>query len=510
MKKLFTAELIRQWDAQTILREKINSVELMERAAKACVEHLKEIHPIGRLTFVCGTGNNGGDGLAMARIFSDKNHPIDHIYIIGDENKGSSDFKINLQRLKEKDISFEFVKSLPDHFFAETCIDALFGSGLDRLLGEPYQTIVQHMNQGADLIVSIDVPSGLPADIETALAPPFDQPFTCIDADLVLTFQQWKTSFFMPVAAQILHRKRVIEVVDIELDTAFHDETESQFYTFDLSDAREIRPLRSRFSHKGTYGSALIACGSEAMPGAAILATKSALHSGCGLVYAHVPSAIRSAMMHAAPEAIVQADVNEAVISEVHIPSKINAIALGCGMGTDAPSKDALSMVLKTFSGAIVLDADALNIIAESPALGDAVAAHGKCVLTPHPGEFDRLFKAHQHPWERIETARKQAKRLQAVIHLKGAFSATVHPTGQVVINTSGSSAMAIGGSGDVLTGLICGLLAQGMTTGDATMLGAYIHGLSGELYEESYTNIGLTAGWLTNFIPLAWRRIDS
>lgn len=510
MKKLFTAALIRQWDAQTILREKIDSVELMERAAKACVEHLKEIHPIGRLTFVCGTGNNGGDGLAMARIFSNENHPIDHIYIIGDENKGSPDFKINLQRLKEKNIPFEFTSSLPEDFTAETCIDALFGSGLDRPLGEPYHTIVQCMNLGSNFLISIDVPSGLPADIETALAPPFVQPFTCVDADLVLTFQQWKTSFFMPVASQDLHRKREIEVVDIGLDMQFHDETTSHFYTFDHTDARELQPIRNRFSHKGTYGSALIACGSEAMPGAAILATKSALHSGCGLVYAHVPSGIRSAMVQAAPEAIVQADANDVVISDVSIPSKITAIALGCGMGTDSRSKEALSKVLRTFSGAIVIDADALNIIAESPELADAVAAHGKCVLTPHPGEFDRLFNTHHHPWERIETARKQAKRLRAVIHLKGAFSATVHPTGQVVINTSGSSAMAIGGSGDVLTGLICGLLAQGMPTGDATMLGAYLHGLSGELYEESYTNVGLTAGWLTNFIPLAWRLIDS
>ncbi len=505
MYKLYNAEQIRAWDAATIKREPIRSIDLMERAASACTDWLITRYKQRDFTVVCGIGNNGGDGLVIARLLHEAGQKVRCIVASQSPEKGSPDFTSNFNRLKALPVDLLVSTVWPNQRRADVLVDALFGSGLDRRITGELEALVSAINGHAETIVSIDLPSGHPA----GEAEFNHTPFEAIDADHVLTFMTPKRSFFFPSAANQQKRKRTIHVLDIKLDPDYLASTPADLLAYHAADAKQALRPRSRFSHKGTHGAVLIAAGQSGMAGAAALSTGAALRSGVGLVYCHTPVSCASPIQTRHPEAIVKTDSNPNAISDVALNSKITACAIGPGIGTLTETAQALIHVLKTFTGPTVLDADALNILATLPNSHHIIAAQGKCILTPHPAEFDRLFGVHQNLHERVQTARQQAAILHAVIHLKGAYSVSVAPDGLTVFNTTGSAAMAVGGSGDVLTGLLAGLLAQGYDRFEACTLAAWMHGRAGERFESERATRGMRAADLIERFPEVYRELE-
>lgn len=505
MYKLFDADQIRAWDAATIEREPIRSIHLMERAAAACANWIIPRFKQRHFTVVCGAGNNGGDGLVIARLLHEAGQEVTCLIASKTPEKGAPDFVVNYERIKALPVQLLLSSEWPDNHQADIVIDALFGSGLDRPITGALATLVSSINRNARTIISIDLPSGYPA----GEADFTQQPFEAIDADHLLTFMVPKRSFFFPTAARQQQRMRRLHVLDIGLDRDFYESTASDLHAFQFTDARLALLPRQRFSHKGTHGAVMIIAGQSGMAGAANLATGAALRSGVGLVFCHTPNSCSLPIQTNFPEAIIQHDGNEQRITAVSPPEKVTACAFGPGVGTHRDTATALEKLLQTFQAPLVLDADALNLLAVMPNAEALIAAHGKCVLTPHPAEFDRLFGPHDSLQSRIETARKRAQTMHAVIHLKGAYSVTVAPDSTTAFNTTGSAAMAAGGSGDVLTGLISGLLAQGYTSFEGCTLAAWMHGRAGELFESNYARRGMVASDLINLLPEVYRELE-
>lgn len=503
MKKLPEVEQIRQWDAFTIAQTPIASIDLMERAARSCVDWLFRNGFGGRcFSVVCGTGNNGGDGLAIARILAQAGCPIDFVACFGDATKGSADFRQNLERLKARFPAIPIIHNPQQLDPMDLCIDALFGTGLTRGVEGPFKSAIESINTAAKTLISIDIPSGLPANPRAFL------PTTATDADHILSFQQWKETFFHAKPTLKLQRTAKVHVLDIGLLEDFLASMPARAYTFDRSDARELLRPRKRFTHKGSYGAAFIAGGSAAMPGAAVLAVNSALKSGCGLVFGQVPASIRQTVQIAAHGAMVDSDPHNKVLSLPSIQPKTTAIGCGPGMGTGPEQREFLYHLLSD-PRPIVIDADGLNLIAADSVLYQKMAVHGNCVVTPHPAEFDRLFGEHNSLAERLETAVDRAVELKLVIHLKGSYSVTVTADGRIIYHTTGSASMAVGGSGDVLTGLLTGLLASGYSRAEAALLAASVHGTAGELYERDFGCSGLSPDALIELIPNAWHVVS-
>lgn len=500
MKKLLSVDQVRQWDAATISGEPIDSIDLMERAAKACVVWLFRNGFAHRsFTVVCGVGNNGGDGLAIARLLARASCKVQAVVIVGDTQRASADFTENVRRLRSLDLEVPVVTDFTTVQTIDVCIDALFGTGLDRKPEGGFQAAIESINAKSCTIVSIDVPSGLPGN------PTAFEPVSMVDADHTLTFQQWKEGLFHPKPLANLKRDCCVHVLDIGLLDGFRSSVDCTTFTFDRNDAAARISDRKRFSHKGSFGAAFIAAGSGSMPGAAILSVNAALHSGCGLVFAHVPASVCQMVQQSAPEAMTAADAHPSALSHPSIPEKVTAMACGPGIGTGDEQRSFLLALLDD-PRPLVLDADALNLASIHPLILQKIKSHRNSVLTPHPAEFDRLFGKHEGHLQRLNTAKRQAADLNAVIHLKGAYSVTVTPDGKTIYHTTGSAAMAVGGSGDALTGLIAGVWASGYSREDAVLLGVALHGTAGECFEMEFGRMGLTAGELIERVPQAWK----
>lgn len=501
--KLFSAEQIKAWDLATLNEEGIASVALMERAARGCTQHLLAAYKGRAFTVVCGTGNNGGDGLAVARQLLEAGECIDRVIIVGDPERGSHDFSLNLIRLRQHAVSIE-TNLVNDTVPVDVCVDALFGTGLKGTVEGSKREAIEWMNDRSNTLVCIDMPSGLQADGAI-------EEFRVIaDADEVLTFQQWKASFFIDQPTQALKRSRRIHVIDIGLSKAFAERTIGLCYVCDQPTAAALLPPRHRFGHKGSFGAVMVSAGSREMMGAAVLCTRAALRSGCGLVFAHVPRSGAEVMLNAAPEAIVVCGSAVDTISSAAVAAKITARAIGPGTGKAASVAETLKTALNMRDLPLVIDADGLNVLASDASLMAELKQHTSTILTPHPGEFDRLFGDHPHENARIETAIIKAVELKCVIHLKGAYSITVSCQGEVFRNTTGSVAMAVGGSGDVLTGLMAGLLAQNMSPLNAALLASWVHGAAGERYEAATANRGMIAGDLVSYLPAVFAALKS
>ena len=504
--KIFSAPQIRAWDQATIQNEPIPSLDLMERAAGKCADWILEhLETEERFSIFAGTGNNGGDGLAIGRMLLAHGKEV-ILYILGDPENGSDDFKENYKIWKQTSGVTHILdgtqsidaNKLHDHVI----IDSIFGSGLDRPVEGWRANIITTMNAAKSIRIAIDTPSGIPADPNENMS----SEAPSIDAHFTLTFQRWKRSFYQLPALQ---RCGEVVVLDIGLDASF---TESEFSDWMLID----RPLlydmvkeRDRNGHKGTFGKVLIVAGSKGMMGAAQLAMRAALQSGCGLVQCHVPGRGEKILQAAIPEAVVQIDANDDWVTNVSIDQKVTGLAIGPGLGTNDSTALALEEVLETKLPAVI-DADALNLIGGNESLRSMIEGRGDMILTPHPGEFDRLFGEHRSDTERVLTAQQEAKALNCIICLKGRFTKIFTPEGKVWVNPFGSPSLAIGGSGDVLTGLMGGLLASGRNPEDSAILAVAMHGRLGELYEETYGTQGLTAGWLADHIRMVWKRMRS
>lgn len=466
MQKILTSEQIRLTDQYTIAHEPIASIALMERASRAFTMRFMEIVPdqSASILICAGTGNNGGDGLAVARMLHELGYLRISVWIARFSKRETADFMENLRRLKDEGIVA--VDLLPGQPFppiqSTFVIDALLGTGLNKPLEGEFLRLVHHINAANIPVIAVDIPTGLPG--EGPLAENGETVFACE----TITFQRPKLAFFFPESARSLTR---FHVVPIGLDDAFMDSLPSNFTLVERSDIMHIYRKRAPFSHKGTYGHALIVAGKEQTMGAALLSTGASIYTGSGLTTASIPGDGLIALNTTYPEAMY---LSRKYLSEPL--SDYKAIGIGPGLGHHP---HLLEEILKKATTPMVIDADALNMIAANPALLHSLPE--TCVLTPHAKEFDRIFGTHTNWWERVDTARRKATELEIVIVLKNRFTFIATPEGKVWINPTGNPAMASGGMGDVLTGMITSFLAQGYSAVNAAIMGCYLHGAAGD-----------------------------
>ncbi|WP_276502139.1 NAD(P)H-hydrate dehydratase [Terrimonas pollutisoli] len=500
--KLFSAEQIRQWDQYTIENEPVSSVDLMERAATKCVDWLERNDFVGKPVHIfCGKGNNGGDGLAIARLLAAMQCPVT-VYILEFGHKGTDDFQINLARLHQQpEVEIRFIQT-EEQFHPinpdEIIIDALFGSGLNRGLEGVTAKLVDHINQSGCKIIAIDIPSGLFTDRSS-------RGQIIIKADLTLSFQCYKKAFLVAENSEFIGD---VHILDIGLHTGFYQSTSSTQETIDDNNVRSIYKKRNRFSHKGNFGHALMIAGSYGKMGAAVLSSKACLRSGVGLLSCHIPTCGYDIIQTALPEAMVMTDFNSSFITKLEDDlSKYKAIGIGPGIGTASETRNMLKEFLSAYKKPVVLDADALNNLAADRELLHLLPAGS--ILTPHPKEFERLFGETADEFERIELAIQKAKELKVIIVLKGHHTLIATPGDKTFFNTTGNAGMATGGSGDVLTGILTGLLAQGYTAEQAAILGVYLHGLTGDMAAEMYSMEAMIAGDIIEQIPEAFLQLS-
>ncbi len=499
MLPVLSADQVRMVDARTVQREPIRSLDLMERAALAFVRaFVVRFGDAPRPVLVlCGPGNNGGDGLVMARALTLRGWRV-RVLLAYAPDRATADNRHNLERLRE--LPVELLEGpagqLPALRPGEWVIDALFGTGLDRPLQGSMLQLVKDLNARRAFVVAVDLPSGAFADGGP------DDPTAVVHARATFTFQVPKPFLLLPEHADQVGERHV---VDIGLDREAIASCAAPHALLEVGDVRPLLPVRPRAGHKGSFGHALLVAGGTGQLGAAVMAVAAALRSGVGLVTAAVPRGSAPVLHAQAPEAMV-AEVGTGDRPEGPVPAgRWTAIGMGPGIGTGPAPTGRLHDVLRS-TIPLVLDADALNILARDHAL--LATLRPGTVLTPHPGEADRLFGPSDHTRARIAKASAFARERQVVVVLKGAPAAVCLPDGGVRFNGTGNAGMAKGGSGDVLTGLLTGLLAQGMAPGDAAMLGTWVHGAAGDIAAATIGQDGMTAMDLVRALPKGFRRL--
>lgn len=501
MKKILSTEQIREADAFSIQHEPIASIDLMERAARACADRILElrIDQGRRFRVFCGMGNNGGDGLAIARMLLEAGCAVSAV-VIHHQDRPSTDHAANRQRLSALgaevlDLGSASVPPAIDR--RDVVIDALLGSGLSRPVDGILMRTMEVINASGAQVIAIDVPSGLNAD---GIIGPGT---VAIRAARTLSFELPKPAFFFAENAPYVGHW---EVLPIGLDAAFIGTRPSNHQLLEDKDASDMLRQRDRFAHKGDFGHALLIAGGKGKMGAAVLAAKACLRSGAGLCTVHLPASGVPIMQAAAPEAMCSAGEDPDLLNGLPGLAPFNAMGIGPGIGTDVRTAAMMKLLIQEIRVPLVIDADALNILALNKTwLGFLPPG---TILTPHPKEFDRLAGSSPNSIVRLERARENAVKWKVVIVLKGAHTAICDPNGQVTFNPTGNPGMARGGSGDVLTGLLAGLLAQGYPPLDAGRLGAYLHGLAGDLAAADLGMDGMTAIDLVEHLPVAWRRL--
>lgn len=499
--KICSADQIREIDRYTIEQEPISSLRLMERAAGTFVRWVVDTFPDNRLPvhIVCGIGNNGGDGLVAARLLHHAGYEVT-VYICALSPKGSPDFEANRKRLPGHgaiDVQvLEEGAPWPAIPTGALLLDALFGSGLNRPVEGYWAEWLNHLNHLHATRVAIDIPSGVFADRPTTT--------TSFHADYTFSFELPKLAFFFPENA---HRVGDWTVGAIGLHPEALAKTEVQTYYLTAALARPLMRKRAKFSHKGTYGHALLVMGSYGKMGAALLAAKAALRSGAGLLSLHVPKTGYAIVQTALPEAMVSLDAHELQFSEVPDTTPYQAIGAGCGLGQGDLTTTALFQLIRQSRTPMVLDADALNLLARQPDELEAVPENS--ILTPHPKEFERLFGSSGNDFERHQLLLRKAANLQLIIVLKGAHTCIALPDGRSYFNSTGNPGMATGGSGDVLAGVLTGLLAQGYHPVDAARLGVYLHGLAGDCALRAQSQASLIASDLTAALGDAFGQLE-
>nr|MBC7614192.1 NAD(P)H-hydrate dehydratase [Pseudopedobacter sp.] len=494
MLKLLTAKQTKEADHYTIINEPIRSSELMERAAKAFtkvfIERLNDRKK--SILIFCGKGNNGGDGLAIARMLLDEGYHQLQVFIADFSNRSSEDFELNLERLQLKEASIFYLKSASDIDLQESdfVIDALLGSGLNKPLEKDWEKLVRKINQFPGFKISVDVPTGLPCEGELLGE-------DIIKADWVITFQRPKLNFLLPISSPYIKEWKV---VNIGLDENYIQSTASPFFWFWKGDVQNYIKARQPFEHKGLLGHALIIAGAAETMGAALLCTDACIKSGAGLTTALIPESGLRALNARIPEAMYASRENLKNINW----DTYTVIGIGPGLGTNADAIDLVKVLLKNFRNPIVIDADAINILAKNPELINQIPENS--VLTPHMKEFDRLFGTHESWWKRIETALEQSAKLKVYIILKNRYTMIFTPEGICYFNSSGSPAMASGGMGDVLTGMITSMLAQRYPVEKAVQLAVFSHGYTGELLAQKMYVVPATS--LIKQIPYVLREL--
>lgn len=503
--KIFSSELIREIDKATCEAQGISSLELMERAASAlCCEIVSRFNPTQRMVVFAGPGNNGGDALAVARLLFEQGYRKLEVFLFNVMGKLSHDCLEEENRLKEiEGIDFtEITRDFQPPYLGENdvVIDGLFGSGLKGQLQKGFLNLVTYINDSNAYVISIDVPSGLSGEWNDTVSKR-----DMVHANLTLTFQFPRLSFFFEENQDVIGDWRLL---DIELDDSKIRELPVDFMLVEEKNVRPLFKKRNDFTGKRDYGSALLFAGSVGMSGAAILCAKGCMRSGAGLATVHSAKISLPIVQTALPEALFEPDRNEFYITDMSVHHNHQAIAVGPGLGVNDKTIDALENLFKSYKNPIVVDADALNCIARRPHLLSLLPSHS--VITPHIGEFDRLFGEHRNNEERLRKAIDMAKYYKIVIVLKGHFTATIRPTGRVYFNSTGNPGMATAGAGDVLTGVITSFIAQGFSPDQAAFLGVFVHGMAGDMAAEKIGEYGLMASDIAEYCGLALKALTS
>lgn len=492
--KLFSADQVREWDQYTIVHEPIASIDLMERAAGKCVDWLERNNLLNQPFHIfCGKGNNGGDGLAIARMLTTINVRVT-VHILEFGHKGTNDFQVNLARLHQyAETDIRFIQT-EEHFHDlkkdEIVIDALFGSGLNRGLEGVTAKLVEHINGSGCTVISIDIPSGLFTDRSS-------RGNVIVKAAHTLAFQSYKLAFLMAENSSYIGE---VHILDIGLHPGFYNANESGFDLIDETIAQNIYKPRGRFGHKGDFGHALLIAGSYGKMGAATLSARACLRSGVGLLSCHIPKCGYEIMQTSVPEAMVVTDFNSSFITSIDDDlDRYDTLGVGPGIGTGSETKSMLKDLFGKYKKPVVIDADALNIIGSQKEILEIIPAGS--ILTPHPREFERLFGETVNEFARIELALQKAKQYEVVIVLKGHHSFIATPGGAGYFNSTGNAGMATGGSGDVLTGILTGLIAQSYTPVEAAILGVYLHGLAGDIAAEQLSMESMIAGDIIDYL---------
>lgn len=477
--KVLPIEQVREADAYTIKHEPIDSIDLMERAAKSCFKWMqKKLSPGAIVKVFCGLGNNGGDGLALARLLAKKEFRVE-VFIVRYSDKASEDFTINLERLEYQGIvrinEIRVGDELPSGLKGEWLVDAIFGSGLSKPVTGFIADVIGHINQSGAKVISVDIPSGLYCDKSSV-----DSGGAIIHADYTLTFQLPKKAFMF---AENLVYVKEWEPMPIGLHPDFIKSVDKADNFMLGADIKKLIKQRRKFDHKGKFGHALLIAGSYGKMGAAVLASEACMRAGAGLLTTHIPQRGYDILQTAVPEAMSSIDRSETSFTEIPNLDPYNAIGIGPGIGQDKETQTALKVLIQNTGLPILFDADAINILGENKTWISFIPPGS--IFTPHPKEFERLVGKSSNAFDRDKLQREFSIKHGAYVVLKGYSTAISCPDGTCYYNSTGNPGMATGGSGDALTGVILGLLAQGYTSLDACLVGAHLHGLAGDLASE-------------------------
>ena len=495
--EIFSAEQIRAWDQFTIANEPISSIDLMERAAESCFSWLEREGYLDRtFSIYCGKGNNGGDGLALARMLSDQDCAVT-VHILEFGAMGTDDFQANLARLHSTPVEVRFIQG-QDNLLpvppSDIIIDALLGTGLSRKLEGVTELVVKHINTSGNDVISIDIPSGLFVDRSS-------KGNTVVRATHTLSFQCYKLAFLIPENEAQLGE---VHILDIGLHEDYLKTATGEMELVDRDMIRAIFRPRKSFAHKGNFGHALLVAGSYGKIGAALLSSQACLRSGAGLLTCHTPACGYEILQTALPEAMILTDPDEKInTSFTGELSSYAVIGIGPGIGTAPRTKALLETILRSYKKSVVIDADGLNMIGANPSLFFLLPPYS--ILTPHPKEFERLFGRAEDDFARLKLALEKARDHQCIIVLKGHYTFIAMPGGKGYFNSTGNPGMAKGGSGDALTGVLTALLSQGYSSGEAALLGVYLHGLAGDLAAEDVSQESMLASDLISHLGKAF-----
>ncbi len=499
--KLFTNDQIRTIERHVIENEGVTTIELVERAASAISwEIMSRWRQSKKVLIFAGPGNNGADALAVAGMLIEEGYTVEAL-LFNVFDKLSDACRHFRDKLKENapgsltEITTDFT---PPYISTDVLvIDGLFGSGLKEPLSGGFQSLVDYINNSAATIVSIDIPSGMFAEWNELILSR-----NAIHATLTLAVEFPRLSFFIADNAEFLGEWKVL---DIKLASAEARSETSPYFLLEKNDAQRLLRRRSRFTSKADYGTCLLAAGSYGMMGASLMAARGALRAGVGKITVHAPRCGFQTLQIGVPEAMFEPDINDIIITNIPQKHDYDVIALGPGLGTHDYTVHAVEALISATQKPLIIDADALNCIAQRPSMLDHIPPMS--VITPHDGEFDRLFGAHPSHEARLKRAIEKAAYYSIIILLKGCYTTVVRPDGKIYFLDHGTPAMATPGSGDVLTGIIAGLMAQGYSPDISAALGAFIHAQAGCMAAAEQGEYGVLA---TDIAEMTGRAIKS
>lgn len=508
--KILTSLQMRQLDSYTIENEPIGSLQLMERASERLTAAIENRWPQDTPVMVfAGPGNNGGDALCVARMLAKNDYAVS-VYLFNTESGLSPDCQQNRDRLSEmletghSNLTLQEIKTTfqpPELKPGMLVIDGLFGTGLSRPLSGGFAAVVQYINSSKAMVASIDVPSGLMTEDngENNLS-------NVIRADYTFTFQHPKLAFFFPEHEAYVGEWEVLDIGLADPDSS--DDTTVFATPYELTEEADVCRMlktRSTFAHKGMMGHAALVAGQRGMAGAAVLASRACLRSGVGKLTVHTQEANRAILQVAVPEAVLNVEKADCFTDTFNMDS-YDALAMGPGIGTSEDTMQAMHDLLVDVHQPLVLDADALNLLVSHQQWFQQLPEH--TILTPHRGELERLVGHQENSYNLLQKTLLFARQNKVIVVMKGAFTAVVTPESKVFFNPTGNAGMATAGTGDVLTGIIVSLLAQGYTAEEAARLGVYVHGLAGDYAADRLGQISLVASDIIDSLPQAFQQI--